>query len=97
VEILSLRGAAPADAEIGELWRRIQTDFHANRHVVAESLDAKGAHRPGLDVDAAADILWTLNLSDVWRLLVVERGWPPERFERWLGDVAASRLLDGSA
>jgi AcrR family transcriptional regulator len=92
-----IRSAAPVDADIGELWSRIQTDFLANQRVVAESLEAKGALRPGLDVDAAADILWTLNLSNVWHLLVVERGWPPERFERWLGDVAASQLLGGSA
>src|SRR5829696_3339856 len=88
-----VRSAAPTDPEIGALWRRIQSDFHANQRVIAESLDQKDALRPDLDVDAATDILWTLNISNVWHLLVVERGWTPERFEQWFGDLATSQLL----
>ncbi len=88
-----IRAAAPTDRDIGALWRRIQSDFHANQRVIAESLDAKHALGPGVDVDTATDILWTLNISNVWHLLVVERGWTPERFEQWLADVACSQLL----
>ena len=90
-----IRSAAPIDPEIGALWRRIESDFDANQRAIAESLDEKNALRPGLDVDAATDILWTLNISNVWHLLVVERGWPPERFEHWIGDLACSQLLAG--
>jgi AcrR family transcriptional regulator len=89
-----IRGAAPTDPDIGALWRRIQSDFHANQRVIAESLDEKGALRPGLDVDTATDILWTLNISNVWHVLVVERGWTSERFEEWIGDLACSQLLE---
>jgi len=88
-----IRSAAPTDPEIGALWRRIESDFDANQRVIAESLDEKNALRPGLDVDAATDILWTLNISNLWHLLVVERGWAPERFEHWIGDLACSQLL----
>jgi len=91
-----IRSAAPTDPEIGALWRRIQSDFHANQRVIAESLHAKHALRPGLDVEAATDILWTLNISNVWYLLVVERGWAPERYEAWLAELAGSQLLDRS-
>src|SRR5215218_1993436 len=88
-----IRSAAPTDPDIGALWGRIQSDFHANQRVVAESLAEKDALRPGVDADSAADILWTLNISNLWHLLVVERGWTPERFEHWLGDLACSQLL----
>ena len=88
-----IRSAAPADAEIGALWQLIQSDFHANQRVIAQSLGEKDALRPGLDVEAATDILWALNLSNVWHGLVVERGWTPERFEQWLGDVLIAQLL----
>ena len=88
-----IRSAAPTDPDIGALWGRIQSDFLANQRVVVESLDEKNALRPGLDVDSATDILWTLNISNLWHLLVVERGWTPERFEQWLGDLACSQLL----
>jgi AcrR family transcriptional regulator len=88
-----IRSAAPTDPDIGALWRRIQTDFDVNQRVIAASLDEKNALRPGLDVDSATDILWTLNISNLWHLLVVERGWTPEHFERWIGDLACSQLL----
>ena len=88
-----VRAAAPIDPDIGALWRRIQTDFLANQRVIAESLNGSTRCAPGLDVDAATDILWTLNISNVWHLLVAERGWSPERFERWFADLACSQVL----
>src|SRR4051812_10313357 len=63
-----IRSAAPADPDIGALWDRIQSEFHANQRVIVESLAAKKALRRGLDVDRATDLLWTLNHPDVWQL-----------------------------
>src|SRR5215207_1419264 len=88
-----IRTAAPADPDIAALWSRIQTEFHANQRVIVERLDAKNALTPGLDVDRATDILWTLNHPDVWQLLVRERGWTPEDYEQWFADTACSQLL----
>lgn len=88
-----IRAAAPGDPDIAALWSRIQTEFHANQRAIAESLAAKGALAPGLDVRQATDILWALNLSNLWQLLVEERGWTPEQYEAWIGDVACARLL----
>jgi AcrR family transcriptional regulator len=88
-----IRSAAPADADTGALWQLIQTDFYANQRVIVESLHAKGALRPGLDVDGATDILWTLNHPDVWFLLVGERGWTPQRYEQWFADTSCAQLL----
>ena len=88
-----IRTAAPIDADIRGLWSRIQTDFHANQRVIVESIAAKGKLAPGLDVDRAADILWTLNHPNLWQLLVAERGWTPEQFERWFAETARAQLL----
>jgi AcrR family transcriptional regulator len=88
-----IHAAASGDPELGGLWKRIQTEFHANQRSVVESLHAKGALRPGLDVDAGADILWTLNHPNVYRLLTNDRGWSPERYERWLAEILCSELL----
>jgi AcrR family transcriptional regulator len=88
-----IRSAAPTEPDISALWDRIQSEFHANQRVIVESLDEKGALVPGLDVDHATDILWTLNHPNVWQLLVEERGWSPERYERWCADTACSQLL----
>jgi AcrR family transcriptional regulator len=88
-----IRSAAPIDPDIGALWSRIQKEFHANQRVIVESLHDKGALQPGLDVDRAADILWTLNHPSLWQLLVDERGWSPEEYERWCADTACEQLL----
>jgi AcrR family transcriptional regulator len=88
-----IRTAAPADEDIEALWSRIQTEFHANQRVIVESIAAKKALRPGLDVDRATDILWTLNHPDVWQLLVGERGWAPDAWEQWFADTSCAQLL----
>ena len=88
-----IQAAAPGDPEIGALWQRIQTEFHANQREVVESLHRTRALRKGLGVDVAADILWTLNHPGVYRSLVDDRGWTPERYERWLTDILCSQLL----
>ena len=88
-----LRSAAPVDPDAEALWRLIQTDFYDNQRVIVESLHARQALRPGLDVARATDILWTLNHPDVWLLLVGERGWTPEQWERWFADTASAQLL----
>jgi AcrR family transcriptional regulator len=88
-----IHAAAPLDSDIAALWARIQSDYHANQRVIVESLDEKGALKPGLDVDQATDILWTINHPNLWHLLVGERGWTPEQHEEWTGDLACSQLL----
>jgi AcrR family transcriptional regulator len=88
-----IRSAAPADPDIEALWRRIQSDFHDNQRAIVQSLHDKGALRRGLGVDRGADVLWTLNHPDVWHLLVGERGWTPEQFERWLAAAVREQLL----
>jgi hypothetical protein len=88
-----IRAAAPGDEEIGALWSRIQADFHANQRAVVDSIADDGALAPRLDRDAAADILWALNHPTMYRLLTVERGWRPDRYEEWLGDLLCSQLL----
>lgn len=85
----ALRSGAPTDPDLAELWARIQSDFHTNMRRVVEMLPL----RDGLDVEEAADTMWTINHPDLWRLLVVERGWAPERYERWLVTTLSALLL----
>jgi AcrR family transcriptional regulator len=88
-----IHAAAPLDSEIAALWNRIQSDYHANQRTIVESLEEKRRLKPGLGVDQATDILWTINHPNLWHLLVGERGWTPERYEHWTADLACSQLL----
>jgi AcrR family transcriptional regulator len=86
-----IRSAAPADPDIAALWERINREYHANQEAVVRSLAEQGALH--MDTARAADILWTLNHPNTWQLLVRERGWTPEEYERWSADAACSELL----
>jgi AcrR family transcriptional regulator len=88
-----IRNAATADAEIGTLWARIQAEYHANQRAIVERLGERGELAPGLDVERASDILWTINHPNTWQLLVRERGWTPEEYERWTEETARAQLL----
>jgi AcrR family transcriptional regulator len=88
-----IRNAASADSDIEVLWSRIQRDFYDNQRAIVERLHQRKVLRRGLDGTRAADILWTLNHPNVWQLLVVERGWTPDRFEKWFADSAVAQLL----
>jgi AcrR family transcriptional regulator len=88
-----IRDAAASDAEVAELWARIQREFYDNQHTVVEALHRRRALRRGLGVQRATDLLWTLNHPDVYRLLVGERGWTPDQHERWLADILCRQLL----
>ncbi len=88
-----IRTAAPTDPDSGELWRLIQSDFHDNQRRVVESLHRKGALRADLDVARATDVLWALNHPDLWLLLVEDRGWTAEEFQRWFSDTSRQQLL----
>lgn len=78
--------AATAD-EIGKRRRRNQS------HLISY-LASSGALRKELDQHAAADELWALTGYELYRTLVVERGWSAPHFEQWLTDVLIHRLLE---
>ena len=85
--------AAQVDPDARDLWHLIQAEYHDNQATVVRMLHDQGALRSGLDVDRAADILWTLNHPDLWRLLVTDRGWTSEAYETWIADAACAQLL----
>jgi AcrR family transcriptional regulator len=86
-----IRSAALVDPDVQGLWDRIESDFYANQRAVVQTLHDRGALR--VDVARGADIMWTLNHPDVWRLLAVERGWTADEWEQWFADTVVAQLL----
>lgn len=87
-----LQQAAAGDAELDALWQQIAGRRAANMRLLAAELAATGALRPGLLVEEAADVLWSMNSPEFYLLLVGQRGWDPDRYQQWLAD-AWQRLL----
>jgi hypothetical protein len=44
-------------------------------------------------VEEARDLLWTCNSPETYDLLVLQRGWTPERYGRWVADSLIAALL----
>ena len=89
---LALRAAANAAPELGSVWAAISERRATNMHLLVEDLATTGELRTDLSRDEAADVIWSMNSSEYYALLVLERRWTPQRFETWLRD-AWLRLL----
>jgi AcrR family transcriptional regulator len=88
-----LVSAAASDPEAAALL----ADYHRQRDQgqgqIARALARAGALRPRLRERDAADIIHALMSPDLYRLLVKERDWAPERYERWLSATLINQLL----
>jgi AcrR family transcriptional regulator len=91
--VAHLREAARSEPQLAELWQEISSRRAANMRLFAAELAAAGGLRPGLSIDAAADIIWATNSPEFYLLLVHERGWSPDQFEAWLADSWKRLLL----
>lgn len=91
-----VRQAAPADEQIAELWERFQREFYElGVRGIVETLARDRVL--ATDVTTASDIGWTLTHPDLYQLLVRQRGWSPEAYERWLAETLAAQLIDRDA
>jgi AcrR family transcriptional regulator len=88
-----LQAAASQDSDLKKLWEEISQRRATNMRLLARDLAATGKLRPGLSVSAAADIIWSMNSPEFFLLLVDQRGWAPEAFERWLAEAWIRLLL----
>lgn len=91
--LLALRDASATEPEAKQVWREISDRRAANMCQLVQDLDATGGLRAGLSIDEAADIIWATNSSELYVLLTIERGWPPDRYERWLAEAWCRLLL----
>jgi AcrR family transcriptional regulator len=88
-----LRTAGAVAPELADLARQIEARRRQNQARLIASLSEQGALRPGLSFEEATDVLWALTSYDVYRMLVVEQGWEPARYETWLAQLLIQHLL----
>ncbi|RPK86150.1 HTH-type transcriptional regulator AcrR [Streptomyces sp. ADI97-07] len=88
-----LRVARSGPPEVAEVWQGVAGRRADNMRILAQELAATGQLRPGLDLEEVADVIWATNSPEFYCLLVEDRGWPPQRFERWLAEGWCRLLL----
>ena len=91
----TLRAAAAADPDVAAFLAHMQAGRREGPFTLLAPVAAAGQLRPGLDLDAAADITYTLASPDTFRALIEDRGWSPKRAETWIADQLCEVLLSG--
>ena len=88
-----LASAASSDPEVAALFDELTRQRQEGQRVIARSLARAEALRPELPERDAADVIHALMSPEVFRLLVIDRHWNPQRYERWLTGVLVDQLL----
>jgi AcrR family transcriptional regulator len=88
-----LADAARSDEDAASLLAEIARQRQEGQHRIARSLARSRALRPRLRERDAADIIHALASPEVYGLLVFDRGWSGERYEKWLRAILIDQLL----
>jgi AcrR family transcriptional regulator len=88
-----IEAAAQGDPDIAELHSRMQREFYANQKAIVQHLADGGFLRAGLTVDTGSDLLYALNGMHNFAVLVNERGWTHDEYERWLAQILEQQLV----
>lgn len=88
-----LVSAAGTDPDAAALLDTITRQRQQGQRMIARALGRAGALRPELRERDAADIIHALLSPELFRLLVVDRGWKTDRYQPWLTELLAGQLL----
>lgn len=87
--------AARTDPDIA---RDVQTIMANRERAFRRHIESIARHlEPGVTVDEAVDRYLALVLPEVYRTLVLERGWSIDRYETWLAGTLIQQLLRPSS
>lgn len=79
VQIL-IRDGRHSDETLRETWQILLDERLTGMTMFGRHLLETGDLRPGITLDEVADVLWTYISVEFYELLVLLRGWPPERY-----------------
>lgn len=88
-----LVGAASSDPDAAALLEELNQQRRSGQGQLARALARRGALRSDLRQRDAVDIIYTLMSPEVYRLLVVDRKWTPQRYQRWMTETLSASLL----
>ena len=88
-----LVSAAGNDADAAALLDTLTSQRQQGQRRIARALARAGALRSGLRERDAADIIHALLSPELYRLLVIDRGWTTERYQPWLTKTLIQQLL----
>jgi len=84
--------AADSDPAAGDLFRTLRDQRDQGQGRIVQILHERRQLRADLDAAHAADIVHAVMSPEVYRLLVVDRGWTPDRYQLWATDTLIRQL-----
>jgi AcrR family transcriptional regulator len=93
-ELDVLRGAGAVSPELAMIGRKGEDMRYELQAPNAEFLLKSKALRAGVTQTMARDVIWMFTSPDIFRMLVVDRGWSADRYETWVGEMMARALLE---
>jgi AcrR family transcriptional regulator len=90
---LLIRSAAASDPEASTVWDQMVQERLTGMTEFARHLYEGGHLRPGVSLEEARDVLWTYNSVELFDLLVLQRGWDPDKYGRWIAEAMIAALL----
>ena len=90
---LLVRAAGGGDPEAAAVWDQMSNERLIGMTQFARYLYEGKQLRDDVTLEEARDVLWTYNSVELYDLLVLQRGWTPERYGAWIARALASALL----
>jgi AcrR family transcriptional regulator len=92
--LLLLTSAAASDPALTDLHAQLEDARLTRMTQVAQTLASKTTLRAGRTAAETADIMWSFSSPELYRLLVLTRGWKPERYGQFVGESLIDALLE---
>jgi AcrR family transcriptional regulator len=88
-----LRGASILDPVFKGLEIERERRRYQRQKETVETMANDKAFADNLSTSKIRDILWAFTGRDFYRMLVIERGWSSDEYEKWLADLLIQTLL----
>jgi AcrR family transcriptional regulator len=92
VQIL-IRDGGHTDESLAALWRQLLAERLTGMTMLGRHLIESGQLGKGVELDEVRDILWTYTAVELYELLVLERGWPLNRYAEWIARAVTAALV----
>ncbi len=89
-----LRSASLVSPELKELEQEREKRRYERQGESVKTMMKEKSLAKGLSLAKARDIFWALTGRDMYRMFVIERGWTPDEYEKWLAQMLIKSLLD---
>jgi AcrR family transcriptional regulator len=89
-----IRGVSAFSPALGKLEKEFENLRFQMQKERVKLLFAQSKHRKELTLDEARRIMWMYTSRDVYRLLVHEGGWTPNRYQKWLSSTLVNALVN---